>query len=208
MDDYQNVEEFWDEPKEPVNKWMSILKRYGIRGFHTDGEYTPDRSRLQAKFLNNEFASKLMKYLYPSDSIQHYIALFNEKAPSDCRLDFEAMKDNLYSDYVFVDFESDGQLSDVQIDYCPPINSLRCTCGGLVERSYNVVLKPVIGDDYPVLIHQMQAMVIYNTSRFVFVYDRFEAQGLSEEEFLQILENVVDLDVKLVSVKQIESVEL
>ena len=39
-----------------INKWEITLRQYGVRGFVKDIDYNADRSRLQAKFLDKDFA--------------------------------------------------------------------------------------------------------------------------------------------------------
>ena len=197
---------------ETKNKWDDVLIKYGIRGFVNDDIYNADRSRLQARFLDEKFLKKLMMHLYPENNIRRDIEYANKKLAKklDCKvLPLEMANPYLYDmENISVDFEDLDNMYDVNVGYC-----LKFDTDGYVvpdSKDYKFILRPVINDSYPVLIQQMSAVerVLPNAADYVVIYEKFEAEGITEQRFREIVKNVYDLNIKIVSVKEIEAVKL
>lgn len=209
-----------------INKWEITLRQYGVRGFVKDIDYNADRSRLQAKFLDKDFAKKCLMYFHPKETLCWYVEDANERLSvyaekkglslkdlSVAPLSMDVFNAHLYepSD-IWVKFEDDSNCEDVTVVYGFGDNP---ACAGYAQPDNLVIyfiLKPVIGDDYPILIQQMQAVnaAFKDPGSYVFIYEKFDAKGISEEQFLKIFDNVLDMHhaSHLVSVKEIEAVKL
>lgn len=139
------------------NLYTIVINNFG------EPEETPEHNRLQARFLDKEFAKKVIK-------LAAYAKIIKFKSPDEYATPYQRVENPI--EELTCEFEVRG--ADVEISNCTVhLNNIRTRTTNVVRHlsmgTYNdgrihvmpairVEIKPSMGDDYPAVLRQMQAV--------------------------------------------------